>query len=45
MRSAMMPSIIATAANGSPCRRGPSRTRLKNRFGEAVRREREEEWN
>jgi len=29
----------------APYRRGPSRTWLKNPFGEAVRREREEESN
>jgi hypothetical protein len=29
----------------APYRRGPSKTWLKNPFGEAVRREREEEWN
>ncbi len=45
MWPAMMPSIITTAANGSPCHRGPSRTWLKNPFGEAVQREREEECN
>ncbi len=47
MRSAMMPSIITTAAKrlDAPYRRGPSKTWLKNPFGEAVRREREEAWN
>jgi hypothetical protein len=47
MRPAMMPSIITATAKrlDAPYRRARSRTWLKNPFGEAVRREREEEWN